>query len=90
MACHTSGEPAGRWGSIGASRLILSHRSLCWPGQCKVAILSCHRYTPTYKFDVSISDPGAIRRENLNLEKISPAYPCGRERATLAVSFQKR
>lgn len=75
MACHTSGEPAGRWGSKAHCDLSLSHDSFSWPGQCKVAILSCHRYTPTYKFDVFISGPGAIRRANLHLEKISPAYP---------------
>jgi len=90
MACYTSGEPAGRRGSEGASRLIHSHRSLCWPGQCEVGILARYRYTPTYKFDVSIAGPGAFRRANLYMEKISPAHMCGRERASLTVSFQIR
>jgi hypothetical protein len=65
MACHTSEEPTGRWGSEGASRLVLSHSSLCWPGQCKVGILARYRYTPTYKFDVFSAGPGAFRRANL-------------------------
>lgn len=61
--------------------------SLHWPGQCKVGIVARYRYTPTYKFDVSMQAPGRSVGLYLPLEKISTALSRGRERASLTVSF---
>lgn len=44
------------------------------------------RYTPTYKFDVSAAGSRGDPSGPLSVEKISPAFSCGRERASLTVA----
>lgn len=61
MACNTSGEPAGRWGSGWSrkSQFLLQY----WPGQCKVGIVVRYRYIPTNSVRcIRDTGPGAIRR----------------------------
>lgn len=53
----------------------------------KVGKVKRYRYTPTYKFDVSMQAPGRSVGLYLPLEKISTALICSRERASLTVSF---
>lgn len=66
---------------------MLYRRSSRWPGQCKVGIVARYRYTPTYKFDVSSAGPGAIRRASCLWRRLALHFRCGRERASLTVSF---
>ena len=89
MACHTSGEPAGRWDSaVSIPQKGFAYRagrdsakSELW--NVTVIPLRTNSMYPVRPVQLLHQAPARSAGYRLYLEKISPAPECGRERATL-------
>lgn len=91
MACHTSGEPAGRWDSeVSNPQKGFAYRagrdsakSELW--NVIVIPLRTNSMYPVRPVYLLHQAPARSVGHRLYLEKISPAFICGRERASLTI-----